>query len=128
MSRRSDRFASRTLRLLPQFLRGMTSSRTLCCVALVLLLAGLARSSSPAASPQSAAGKAAWTLMIYEDADNSLETPQLENVKEMLQVGSADRTARTGRSKPASVEEDQGARRTKAAKPERVHARTAVHN
>jgi len=33
--------------------------------------------------------KAAWTVMIYEDADNSLETPQLANVKEMLQVGSS---------------------------------------
>lgn len=28
--------------------------------------------------------------MIYEDADNSLETPQMANVKEMLQVGSSD--------------------------------------
>ena len=29
--------------------------------------------------------------MIYEDADNSLETPQLANVQEMLQVGSTDK-------------------------------------
>ncbi len=28
--------------------------------------------------------------MIYEDADNSLETPQMANVKEMLQVGSSE--------------------------------------
>ena len=27
--------------------------------------------------------------MIYEDADHSLETPQIENVKEMLKVGSS---------------------------------------
>src|SRR4051794_34156084 len=40
---------------------------------------------------KSAPAQSAWTLMIYEDADNSLETPQLANVQEMLQVGSTDK-------------------------------------
>ena len=35
--------------------------------------------------------KSAWTLMIYQDADNTLETPSIANLKEMLQVGSTDR-------------------------------------
>src|SRR5438045_3910984 len=34
--------------------------------------------------------KAAWTVMIYQDLDNSLETPGLENLKEMIRVGGSD--------------------------------------
>jgi hypothetical protein len=41
------------------------------------------------AAPQTPA-KAAWTLMVYMDADNSLETPQLANIEEMLKIGSTD--------------------------------------
>jgi len=52
-----------------------------------LIVAGLTATPTNAAKQ---AAKSAWTLMIYEDADNSLEVPQLANVKEMLQVGSSD--------------------------------------
>ncbi len=31
-----------------------------------------------------------WTLMVYMDADNSLETPEMANVVEMLHVGSSE--------------------------------------
>src|SRR5437870_1835903 len=58
-------------------------------IALVLLVvAGLL--STPTWAAKQAAARAAWTLMLYEDADNALEAPQLANVKEMLQVGSSD--------------------------------------
>jgi len=37
-----------------------------------------------------APAKAVWTLMVYMDADNSLETPQLANVEQLLKIGSSD--------------------------------------
>lgn len=40
-------------------------------------------------SPQSAV-KAAWTLMIYQDADNNLEAPSIANLREMLKIGSSE--------------------------------------
>src|SRR5580658_7207970 len=45
-------------------------------------------SSHPLTSPRHA--NSSWTVMIYCDADNSLETPQIANVKEMMQYGSTD--------------------------------------
>ena len=34
------------------------------------------------------AAPAAWTVMIYLDADNDLEAPQMQDLREMLKVGS----------------------------------------
>jgi hypothetical protein len=57
-------------------------------VLVLVMVAGIVSTSTQAA--KQAAARAAWTLMFYEDADNSLETPQLANIKEMLQLGSSD--------------------------------------
>lgn len=56
---------------------------------LVLMTAIVLLATGARATPQASA-KAAWTLMVYMDADNSLETPQLANIEEMLKVGSSE--------------------------------------
>jgi hypothetical protein len=33
----------------------------------------------------------AWTIMVYDDADNELEKPMLDNLSEMLHIGSSDK-------------------------------------
>ena len=56
-----------------------------------LLLASLLFSPAPAvksAQDQSSPAKAEWTLLMYGDADNDLELDQMEDLKEMLAVGS----------------------------------------
>jgi hypothetical protein len=55
-----------------------------------VLIACMAAVSLGARAAQQTPAKAAWTLMVYMDADNSLETPQIANVEEMLKVGSTD--------------------------------------
>lgn len=40
---------------------------------------------------QKPAEKVAWTLMIYQDMDNTLEAPQLADVKEMMKIGSSEK-------------------------------------
>lgn len=70
-----------------RFHRSMTRTlRLLLPLVFLVLLPGLRGHTAPQRTPT----KAAWTLMIYLDADNTLETPQLSNLKEMLQVGSTD--------------------------------------
>ena len=46
---------------------------------------------TPAANgaPAAAPGKAAWTVMVYLDADNDLERPMMRNLEEMTKVGSS---------------------------------------
>jgi clostripain len=41
-------------------------------------------------SAQEAGPKAEWTLMMYMDADNDLESDQMEDLKEMLAAGSSE--------------------------------------
>src|SRR5579871_4549643 len=55
----------------------------LCSLLLPLLLTG-------ARSPDQAAKRAAWTVMIYQDLDNSLESPGIQNLKEMLKEGGSE--------------------------------------
>jgi hypothetical protein len=57
---------------------------------MLLALPQGSRSLAHADGTKSETTKAAWTLMVYQDADNSLETPQLANLKEMLKVGSSE--------------------------------------
>ncbi|MGB8326763.1 MAG: clostripain-related cysteine peptidase [Steroidobacteraceae bacterium] len=52
-----------------------------------LLLWPLALVAGPASAQQP---KAEWTLMFYMDADNDLERPQMQDLQEMLKVGSTD--------------------------------------
>ena len=62
-------------------------------VAACLAVFAMMQIALPATARQVAkvAAKASWTLMIYEDADNTLEKPELANVKEMLQAGSSEK-------------------------------------
>jgi len=57
----------------------------------IALMMALVATAVPSHGVTQPFAKAAWTLIIYEDPDNSLETPQLANVKEMLQVGSSEK-------------------------------------
>ena len=55
----------------------------------LLVLAGLTPALGTAqANP---AAKAAWTVMVYLDADNDLERPMMKNLEEMVKVGSTDK-------------------------------------
>ena len=56
----------------------------------LLILAGVLLFANPAGAARQKVGRAAWTLMVYMDADNSLETPELANIEEMLKVGSSE--------------------------------------
>jgi hypothetical protein len=51
---------------------------------LAVLLAGVAAEMPAAAAP---APKAAWTVLVYLDADNDLEAPMMANLEQMLRVG-----------------------------------------
>jgi Clostripain family len=42
------------------------------------------------ASAQNSPAQAAWTLMVYLDADNDLERPMMRNLEEMAHVGSSE--------------------------------------
>jgi len=57
---------------------------------LLLFIVVTALGTAMGKSARQAPAKAAWTLMIYMDADNSLETPQLANVEQLLKIGSSD--------------------------------------
>jgi hypothetical protein len=63
-------------------------ARIVACLVAGLLAAGLfqagvARAATPAAP-------AAWTLMVYLDADNDLEAPMMANLEQMVGVGSSE--------------------------------------
>ncbi len=65
-------------------------------VALLLvatLAAPVAAPAADAAAPAATAttAKAAWTVLVYLDADNDLERPLMKNLEEMLHVGSTDK-------------------------------------
>ena len=59
------------------------------CVMLLLgaTLAAPLSLSADAAAP----ARAAWTVMVYLDADNDLERPMMKNLEEMLHLGKSDR-------------------------------------
>ncbi len=46
--------------------------------------------SAAAAGAESASTRAAWTLMVYLDADNDLERPMMRNLEEMTKAGSSE--------------------------------------
>jgi hypothetical protein len=84
-----SRSAVLTLCCSPRTRRPVPSSagpRRLPVAVLAMAFVAIALPLRAAAAPPA---RAAWTVMVYEDADNSLETPELANVKEMLQVGSS---------------------------------------
>jgi hypothetical protein len=66
-------------------------------IAVLLLAATLATPiAAPAADTASPAttttpSRAAWTVLVYLDADNDLERPMMKNLEEMLRVGSTDK-------------------------------------
>jgi hypothetical protein len=66
----------------------MTDHRFLLCVSLIALLAITVIPGS-AASVFGQAAPAEWTLMFYMDSDNDLERPQMDDLAEMLAVGSS---------------------------------------
>ncbi len=45
---------------------------------------------APAATDAPPAAKAAWTLMVYLAADNNLERPMMDNLKDMARAGSTE--------------------------------------
>ena len=58
-----------------------------------LLLLFAAAIAAPAGSTAATAVpvKAAWTVLVYLDADNDLERPMMKNLEEMLRLGSTDK-------------------------------------
>lgn len=58
-------------------------TRLLCGAWLVLALSAGAAAETPGGP-----ARAAWTLMVYLDADNDLERPMMRNLEEMTKVGS----------------------------------------
>ena len=58
--------------------------------ALALILLGLVARPAQADDPPPV-NKAAWTVMVYLDADNDLEAPMIKNLEDMLKVGSTDK-------------------------------------
>ncbi|UCE91170.1 MAG: hypothetical protein JSV90_07045 [Methanobacteriota archaeon] len=69
----------------------MTSARTALAVALVLVLAVPAGfSAADGIAPQDG-DSAEWTIMVYMDGDNDLETNIIEDFAEMAAVGSTER-------------------------------------
>jgi hypothetical protein len=55
------------------------------------LLPGFILLASAAAVSADKPARAAWTLMVYLDADNDLERPMMHNLEEMARVGGSDR-------------------------------------
>ena len=57
-----------------------------------MLLLGAALAAFPlSAADAPAPARAAWTVMVYLDADNDLERPMMKNLEEMLHLGKTDR-------------------------------------
>lgn len=69
-------------------LRGFPSSRNALRMTAFLVAVGAVLWQAYAGAARQTSAKATWTLMVYMDADNSLETPQLVNIEEMLKIGS----------------------------------------
>jgi hypothetical protein len=82
-----------------------TCRMVLCIVLIAPAVAGAQAAPKP---------KAAWTLMVYLDADNNLERPMIKNLKDMLTVGSTDKinivalVARSGESTGLYTDEAVG--------------------
>jgi clostripain len=56
----------------------------------VLLTLGSLHSAPPARAEDEEPKKAEWTILVYHDADCDLEAPMLDDLDEMLAVGSSD--------------------------------------
>lgn len=56
----------------------------------ILLLLGAAFT-APATVAAAAPARAAWTVLVYLDADNDLERPMMKNLEEMLRLGQTDK-------------------------------------
>src|SRR5258708_5041706 len=91
--------------LIPSNPRGV---RAFALTALPLMVMLAARPNKPAIV------RAAWTVMIYQDLDNSLEAPGIENLKEMIRVGGSENVQvvvlcdRSPKSEPKDQYSDEG--------------------
>jgi Clostripain family len=59
-------------------------------VTLILILGATLVLPTMAEAQASAPAKAAWTVLVYLDADNDLERPMMKNLEEMLKAGRSD--------------------------------------
>ncbi len=57
---------------------------------LLLILGATLATPTPGAAAATVPAKAAWTVMVYLDADNDLERPMMKNLEEMLKLGQTD--------------------------------------
>jgi hypothetical protein len=58
---------------------------------LLLLLTAVLAAPWCGAAETTAPARAAWTVLVYLDADNDLERPMMKNLEEMLRLGSTDK-------------------------------------
>lgn len=64
------------------------SPQSILLTTIFLIVASISSHAPVAKSAQDPATKAEWTMLFYLDADNDLEAPQMQDLQEMLKVGS----------------------------------------